>query len=134
MDVTIPAELAQTILAHAAAELPREACGLLLGDANAIVGVQQCANRAPDPATAFVLDPAARAAAEREARGGGAAVIGWYHSHPSGDPRPSVADAAAVGSGGALWLIVADGSIAAWHSRIGGHLHARFDPATLSIV
>ena len=134
MHVTIPAALAELILAHAAAGSPREACGLLLGDAAAIVEARPSANIAADPYTAFLLDPATRVAAERAARTGGPAVVGWYHSHPSGDPRPSVADAAAVGPGGALWLIVAGGSIAAWYSRIGGTVHARFDPATLSIV
>ena len=122
------------MLAHAAAEAPREACGLLLGRGTAIAHVQPCTNVAADPASAFVLDPAARVAAERAAREGGPAVVGWYHAHPSGDPAPSLADAASVHSGGALWLIVAGGSIAAWYSRIGGAMHARFDPLTLSIV
>lgn len=134
MEVTIPAAIAQAICAHAAAETPREACGLLLGAGNRIAEARRCSNLAADPLATFVLDPAARAAAEREARSAGRAVIGWYHSHPSGNPLPSAADAASVNSGGALWLIVAGGTMAAYHSRIGGSLHARFDPAALSIV
>lgn len=124
---------ANALLAHAAVEVPHEACGLLLGAGLAVHEVRACANVADDPTRAFVLDPLQRFAAERAAREGGAGVLGWYHSHPSGDPAPSAADASCVRSGGALWLIVAGGRIAAYHSRIGGALHGRFDPVALRV-
>lgn len=133
MDVTIPAVIADAIHAHTAAAMPREACGLLLGAGVAIADIRACANRAADPRTAFLLDPMTQVGATRDARAGGASVIGCYHSHPSGTPLPSAADARACNAG-ELWLIVAGRRIVAYHSRIGGALHARFDPAPLRLV
>jgi proteasome lid subunit RPN8/RPN11 len=56
----------------------------------------------------FELDPVAWVAAEALARERGQELIGIWHSHPDGPPRPSVADArGAVGmAAGSLHLLV----------------------------
>ncbi|QHL90822.1 hypothetical protein GVO57_08280 [Sphingomonas changnyeongensis] len=97
--------------AHAAATPGREACGLLLGVTGVDGGLridtaQPCANVAADPAIMFEIDPAALIAAHRAARNGGPAVIGCYHSHPSGPARPSARDAAMAAGDGQIWLIL----------------------------
>ena len=104
------------IAARALASPEAEVCGLLLGEGMRVAEVWHCANVAPDPRTAFEVDPRALVAAYRDARGGAAAVIGHYHSHPRGPATPSPRDAAAS-RGGEVWLIVADGIARAWLAR-----------------
>jgi len=65
---------------------------------------------------------------------GGRAVIGHYHSHPSGDPTPSLRDAADALPDGSLWLIVGDGVVRAFRAVANGVLHDRFDPVALRVV
>ena len=108
-----------------------EVCGLLLGDP---AEARACANVHPEPARHFEIDPAALLRAHREARVGGAAVIGHYHSHPSGDPTPSVTDAAGAAPDGAIWLIVGGGEARAWRSVECGTVHDRFDPVEIAPV
>ncbi len=118
------------IVAEAAASAD-EICGLLLGDpAQALA----CANVHPEPSRHFEIDPAALLRVHRDARAGGAAVIGHYHSHPSGDPRPSLTDAAGASLDGAIWLIVGGGEARAWVAREGGAVHGRFDPVRIAPV
>ncbi len=111
--VSCTADAWRTVREHAATAWPREACGLLIGHAMPegwrIVRAAPAANRASDPAQAFELDPGARAAWQRRLReaGGAEAVIGHYHSHPGGAPRPSAADRARAEEEGLIWLIVA---------------------------
>ena len=55
-----------------------------------------------DALTGFAAAPAALFAALRAARAGGPAVIGHYHSHPSGQATPSATDADAAAADGIL--------------------------------
>jgi desampylase len=109
-----------TILAESAASPTREICGLLLGKSGRVLRAVACRNLAEDPTRSFELDPRALIAAHRAARTGGPAVIGHYHSHPSGLAAPSVHDAAHAMGDGAIWLIVGGGAIGAWRSDAPG--------------
>ncbi|KQN08984.1 conserved hypothetical protein [Sphingomonas aurantiaca] len=121
MSVTISSEVLQRMLAQAAASPEAEICGLLLGGGDRIEAAEACANVATDPARAFEIDPTALFAAHRRARSGGAAVIGHYHSHPSGLPIPSPRDAAQAMGDGAIWVILGGGVARAWRSvELGG--------------
>ena len=108
---------------------------MLLGDP---AGARACPNVHAEPSRHFEIDPAALLRAHREARAGGAAVIGHYHSHPSGDPTPSRTDAASAAPDGAIWLIVGRGlgvdGARAWVAVEGGALHGRFDPVRIAPV
>jgi proteasome lid subunit RPN8/RPN11 len=106
----------QCIVADAIAHPAIERCGLLFGDAARVAGATLCANVAADPARTFEIDPAALFAALREERRGGATLIGYWHSHPSGDVRPSATDAAMAAPDGKLWLIVGGGAVAVWRA------------------
>jgi proteasome lid subunit RPN8/RPN11 len=116
MSVTISSELVQRLVAEAGASPDAEICGLLFGSAGRIEAAEACANVAADPARAFEIDPAALFAAHRRARGGGALVIGHYHSHPSGSPVPSPRDGAQAMGDGAIWVILGGGVARAWRS------------------
>jgi proteasome lid subunit RPN8/RPN11 len=118
-------------LVAAAAASADEICGLLLGRGDRIEHAVACRNLAKTPGTRFELDPAALLAAHRAARVGGPAVLGHYHSHPSGDARPSPRDAADAAPDGSLWLIVAAGTVTAWRAVVNGMLHGRFDAVAM---
>ena len=88
------------IAAHAAAEYPKESCGLLLA-----VGRKQqyfpCLNIASEPNEEFRLDPEDYAAAEDLGE-----VIGIVHSHPDATSRPSPRDLAMCEATGLPWHIL----------------------------
>ncbi|SFO16466.1 M67 family metallopeptidase [Sphingomonas sp. OK281] len=116
MSVTISSGLLRLLVAQAAASPNAEVCGLLFGAAGLIESAEACANVAANPAQAFEIDPAALFTAYRRVRGGGLAVIGHYHSHPSGVPVPSPRDAAQAMGDGAVWMILGGGEARAWRS------------------
>ncbi|MCW4461080.1 M67 family metallopeptidase [Sphingomonas sp. BT-65] len=113
---------------------PHEACGLLFGGEGVVSGWSLTENVAADPYRHFEIDPAALIAALRAEREGGARVAGYWHSHPSGDARPSAIDAASAAPDGRLWLILAGGEAAIWRAVAAGAVHGRFDPVELAIT
>lgn len=129
--VRISRRLLHRIAAETASDPAVEVCGLLLGTGEEVTAVEPCRNVAADPATRFEIDPAALLAAHRRARGGGPAVLGSYHSHPTGRAEPSPRDAADAAPDGAIWLVAAGGAVTAWRAVPDGALHGRFDPVGL---
>jgi len=114
MTLEIAREAIEAIVADAAQAAPQEACGLLLGESGRIVQAKPCSNVAFEPETRFELDPQALIDAHRAERGGGAALLGYYHSHPSGPPEPSATDRAQASGDGKVWAIVAHGMLRLW--------------------
>lgn len=92
----------KAVRAHAAAEYPRECCGLVVQ-----IGRRQqyvrCRNLAEGAAGAdrFELDPADYAAAEDLG-----AIVGVVHSHPDATSRASAADVALCNAGTVPWYIL----------------------------
>ena len=132
MAYRIASELVGRIVADVAASPGLEACGLLLGSVGAegcesIEEVRPCRNVAADPSRRFEIDPVALLAVHREARGGGRAILGCYHSHPSGRAEPSPRDAAAAEPNGWLWLIVAGEEVRGWRAVEHGERVGRFN-------
>lgn len=125
------ADLIQQAAADAA---PREACGLLFGEADLLVAASIEANVAEDPCARFEIAPEGLFAAIRAERGGGRRIAGYWHSHPSGDAQPSMTDAAMAAPDGKLWLIAAGGTLAGWRAVTNGARHGRFDAVELEIV
>lgn len=117
MTVTISSAHAAQIVADANANPETEICGLLIGDADQIVAILPTANVAIDPSRHFEVDPSALFVAMRHERNGGGRVIGHYHSHPTGDGKPSETDAAMIRHTGELWLIAASGELSAWRAN-----------------
>ncbi|EPR16025.1 peptidase [Sphingobium indicum IP26] len=111
-----------------------EVCGLLLGEAGRIEAVLPAANVAPDPARHFELDPAVLIAAHRDARAGGARIVGHYHSHPGGLAVPSETDAACAAPDGGLWLIVGGEAARLWVAVPGQDGRVQFVEALLDIM
>lgn len=89
---------------HAAAEHPREACGLVVL-VRGRLRYWPCRNAASDPGEHFVMDPADRVEAEDAGD-----VVGVFHSHPDAPATPSPDDRAACDADGVAWHILgADG-------------------------
>jgi proteasome lid subunit RPN8/RPN11 len=110
MKLTFPARMEARIKAHAAAEFPRECCGLLEGRRGGggieILNLHPARNLAARP-DRFEIHPEDHFAALKGARGRGHAIIGCYHSHPGGAAKPSSVDLARAGEEDFLWLIAA---------------------------
>jgi proteasome lid subunit RPN8/RPN11 len=121
------------LIQQAAAEAePREACGLLFGANDEITSFQVTDNISEIPETQFEIDPAALFAALRAERAGGAKIVGYWHSHPSGDATPSARDAAMAAPDERLWLIVAGAEVCLWRAIEGGALHERFEAVSMT--
>jgi desampylase len=115
MRIEVTSEALAAMRAHAAAALPHEACGILLGEGRRITEARAAANIHPSPATHFEIDPQALIDAHRAARaGGGPQVIGYYHSHPRGPAEPSATDRASASSDGTVWAILAGTDATFW--------------------
>jgi proteasome lid subunit RPN8/RPN11 len=94
--VAISFEARRSIADCAAAALPEESCGVLVGrdgERAEIVAAWQTPNRASDDRTRrFALAPADLYGQTVRARNMALDVIGFFHSHPAGDARPSPSD------------------------------------------
>ncbi len=84
------------LLAAAARDYPREACGILLGRvegrSRVVEGFRSTANRWAGRDDRYEIDPSSLRHALEAEEDGGSRVIGFYHSHPDSLPVPSETD------------------------------------------
>lgn len=112
---------------HARRDLPREACGLLLGPVGGLLADQAVPSPNLAPVAAhdtFEIDTALHLACQREARAAGRRVVGIYHSHPGQPPVPSARDVAGAWDESLIWVIIGTDAmtIRAWQPRSGGFI------------
>ena len=89
----MPVSVLRRIVAHAVAEYPVECCGLLVGHGDRVQGAEAVRNLcAGERYDRFELDPVEHVRVWEAARAAGEEVVGCYHSHPDGQPRPSTID------------------------------------------
>jgi proteasome lid subunit RPN8/RPN11 len=129
MQVCITAPALAAMIEAARRAHPAEACGLLLGNDGTVTIAQPAANIAAEPLRHFDIDPAALIAAHRAARAGGPAVLGYFHSHPTGPAAPSATDAALAAHDGRIWAIVARDAVTMWRDGPSG-----FNPLSYDVV
>lgn len=120
MKIDVAEQVFEAVKRGALVAHPREACGILLGEGDRISDCVATRNVHPAPATHFEIDPQALIDAHRAARKGGPQVIGYYHSHPEGDARPSKTDRAMSSGDGRIWVIVAGQEIGVWRDDPDG--------------
>ncbi|HEY8483367.1 MAG TPA: M67 family metallopeptidase [Longimicrobiales bacterium] len=96
--VVLAPALLSKLLAHVAEVYPLEGCGLLVGRREGeelrVTRVLPCPNvaKAEERAHRFVIDPRAVLNVERRLRGTVESIVGFYHSHPDAEARPSKTD------------------------------------------
>jgi len=113
----LPDLLREALAREARDASPRECCGLIEGIATPegwrAVALHGSRNLAAEPEQGFRIDPEVHFALLHALRGSGRAIIGCYHSHPGGPCEPSARDREEAMDDGFVWLIAADGAIAA---------------------
>ena len=85
----------EKILAHARAEAPVEACGLIAGrieDGNKLIDKVYILTNVDHAEEHFTLDPKEQLAAVKDMRANGLVPLGNWHSHPVSPSRPSQED------------------------------------------
>ncbi|WP_100259530.1 Mov34/MPN/PAD-1 family protein [Qipengyuania seohaensis] len=120
MMLELSSRLVEAMVSQAASAHPRECCGVLLGEGGRITEVRLATNVHPQPERHFEIDPQQLVDAHRDARNGGPAVLGYYHSHPNGRESPSAEDAAMAAGDGAVWAIIASDRVTFWRAGDGG--------------
>ncbi len=102
----LAAALREEIVAHARAEAPREACGLLAGTDDEARRVIRCANVHETPTTRYLIDPREQLRAFREMDQRSEELVAIYHSHPVSQPYPSPTDRAEARYPEAVYVLV----------------------------
>ena len=132
-EILIPGGLQARIAQEARAALPKECCGLLVGNVEGerfrVLYLRATRNMVTEP-DSFEIDPAVQIALMRALRGSGRRIIGCYHSHPNGTGEPSDRDRASSFEMGFVWLI-ASISGAKTHLRAFVRVDAGFRELTL---
>ena len=99
----------EKILAHARAEAPVEACGLIAGrieDGNKLIDKVYILKNVDHAEEHFTLDPKEQLAAVKDMRANGLVPLGNWHSHPVSPSRPSQEDKRLAYDSRASYLIL----------------------------
>ena len=122
----ISQHLLDRIESHAAEAFPGESCGFLTGRVgddiilDAIPGPNRAGNKQE-----FLIDATRHLKLQRTLREKGQAVIGIYHSHPSGDSVPSEKDRISLNDQNLVWMITALSKNHPPKTRLFGHLRGK---------
>jgi proteasome lid subunit RPN8/RPN11 len=97
MTVRFSREVYDELVAHGRRGAPEEVCGVLGGRRDGegsveITVVRPVDNVADRPHSRYELDPAQQYEAMSAIEADDHEVVGFYHSHPNGPPRPSGTD------------------------------------------
>lgn len=106
--LTLTRSQVEQIIAHARAEAPLEACGLLGGSRRRVLRVYATTNTWHSP-TRYLVEPSELLAAleDMAERGWEPDPLAIYHSHPDGPETPSETDVAQAYYPGSIYIIVA---------------------------
>ena len=110
--LTIPKTLYEEIIAHCRSAYPKEACGVLAGDAAEALGerlrvvqVYPMTN-VEDSSIGYSLNPAEQLAVEKQMRQRGQRMIGIYHSHTASEAYPSSVDVSLAISSDVSYVLI----------------------------
>jgi proteasome lid subunit RPN8/RPN11 len=108
--VSLPREIATAIRAHARAEAPREACGIIIGSAPAASGGAPLrwipTTNVLASSTLYEIDAAQLLRISIDADDAGEFIWGIVHSHVASPAVPSITDTSVAGYPDALYLLV----------------------------
>ena len=116
--LVIAPALLDDIRAAAKRAHPNECCGLIegvhTGRAWHAHALHEAHNVAEDREKNFLIDPAAHLRLLGELRSTDREIIGCYHSHPTGLPKPSETDRREAVDDGFVWVIVKGDDVKAY--------------------
>jgi len=95
-----------TLIAHARAEAPKEACGILAGRDGRVRRVYRLRNVALQPETRYQADPEGQLRAFLDMERRGLEMLAIYHSHPTSPAYPSATDLALAYYPDTCYLII----------------------------
>ena len=108
--VSLSREIVNVIRAHARAESPREACGIIIGSASAASGGAplrwEPTTNVLASSTLYEIDPAELLRISIDADDADEVIWGIVHSHVASPAKPSVTDTGVAGYPDALYLII----------------------------
>jgi proteasome lid subunit RPN8/RPN11 len=97
MTLRLSGALADEIRHHGEAAYPAECCGAMVGRVEGavkeVLWLSPAVNRRTDDPHRYLIAPDDLRQLEREVRGAGQEIVGYYHSHPDHPARPSAFDA-----------------------------------------
>jgi len=103
--LTISRAIHDELIAHARADFPIEACGILGGTDGAVSAIFRMVNTDKSNEH-FMMDPKEQFAVVKELRNRGLAMLAIYHSHPESPARPSEEDIRLALTPGVSYVIV----------------------------
>ena len=109
MKLTLPRSEYEKLLAHARANLPEEACGLIAGtqdETGKQIKKVFLLTNTDHSNEHFTIDPKEHLAAIKEMRAAGLVPLGNWHSHPESPSRPSEEDKRLAYDSKASYLIL----------------------------
>ncbi len=115
-------EHVRQITAHAVAEQPSEACGLVAGIGRQVQAVYPLRNIAADPQHTYRIEDRGLSDTLFALNKAGLSLLGFYHSHPQNDPIPSPMDIQFANYPDVACIIVGlrhKPRLAAWSIRYG---------------
>ncbi len=109
---------------HAQDEYPHEACGVIGGVDDKALTIVPLSNISPEPQHHYHIDDTGLTTTLFDLQNKGWSLIGFYHSHPTGDPIPSPTDIQQATYPNTPYVIIGlrqrdDPSIAAWEMTYG---------------
>jgi proteasome lid subunit RPN8/RPN11 len=108
--VSLPREITEAMRAHARAEAPREACGIIIGSAPAALGGAPLrwipTTNVLASSTLYEIDAVQLLRISLDADDAGEFIWGIVHSHVASPAVPSVTDTSVAGYPDALYLLV----------------------------
>ncbi len=127
----ISSELLAAMIAHARAWYPREACGILAGQADEVLGHYPARNVALGN-DRYMLDPEEQRAIFADIASKGWKLLAIYHSHPQRSAAPSLNDLRLAAYPQAVMVII---SLADWeHPDIRGYTVAEGQAREVSLA
>ena len=87
----LPKPLQEEMVAHCQREYPKEACGILAGQAGIAAQAYPMTN-VEHSAIGYAMDPKEQLTVEKQMRSRGQRMVGVYHSHTASDAYPSSVD------------------------------------------
>ncbi len=109
--ITIPKKIYDSIIRHAEAGYPNEACGIVAGQASGQVTEFFPMKNADESGISFFIDPKEQIQVFKKIRERGNQMLGIFHSHTAGEACPSKKDIRLASYSEASYLIasLADG-------------------------